>query len=59
MGLRLGQHPTQGDEKRLGPATTLYVTAPLSLSSRPKRSVAKRSAVFRVLASITPTSSLL
>jgi hypothetical protein len=33
MGLR----PTQGDEKRLGSATTLYRTVTLSLSSRPKR----------------------
>ena len=33
MGLR----PTQGDEKRLGQATTLYGTVALSLSSRPER----------------------
>jgi hypothetical protein len=33
MGLR----STQGYEKRLGPATTPYRTATLSLSSRPKR----------------------
>jgi hypothetical protein len=33
MGLR----PTQGYEKRLGPASTLYGTATLSLSSRPER----------------------
>ena len=33
MGLR----PTQGDEKRLGPASTFYATVTLSLSSRPKR----------------------
>jgi hypothetical protein len=33
MGLSL----TQGDEKRLGPATALYATAALSLSSRPER----------------------
>jgi hypothetical protein len=32
----IGLWLTQGDEKRLGTATTLYVTA-LSLSSRPKR----------------------
>jgi hypothetical protein len=32
MGLR----PTQGDEKSLGPATTLYGTGTLSLSSRAK-----------------------
>jgi hypothetical protein len=32
MGLR----PTQGDEKSLGPATTLYGTDTLSLSSRAK-----------------------
>ncbi len=33
MGLR----PTQGDEKRLGPATTLYgaVTLPLSSGAQP------------------------
>jgi hypothetical protein len=29
--------PTQGDEKRLGPAFTLYGTVTLSLSSRPER----------------------
>jgi hypothetical protein len=34
MGLR----PTQGNEKRLGPASTLYGTVTLSLSSRPERS---------------------
>src|ERR1700733_9521613 len=33
MGLR----PTQGNEKRLGPASALYGTVTLSLSSRPKR----------------------
>jgi hypothetical protein len=33
MGLRL----TQGNEKRLGPAPTLYGTVTLSLSSRPER----------------------
>jgi hypothetical protein len=33
MGLRL----TQGNEKRLGPASTLYGTVTLSLSSRPER----------------------
>jgi len=33
MGLR----PTQGNEKRLGPASALYATVTLSLSSRPKR----------------------
>jgi hypothetical protein len=33
MGLR----PTEDDEKRLGPATTLHSTVALSLSSRPKR----------------------
>jgi hypothetical protein len=32
MGLR----PTQGDEKRLGPATTLYEPSPSPLSSRAK-----------------------
>jgi hypothetical protein len=34
----MGQRPTQGDEKRLGPATTLYGTVALSFvipSSRP------------------------
>jgi hypothetical protein len=34
MGLR----PTQGNEKRLGPASTLYGTVTLSLSSRPEQS---------------------
>jgi hypothetical protein len=33
MGLR----PTEGDEKRLVPATTLYGIVTLSLSSRPER----------------------
>jgi hypothetical protein len=33
MGLR----PTQGNKKRLGPASTLYGTVTLSLSSRPER----------------------
>jgi len=33
MGLR----PTQGNEKRLGPASALYGTVTLSLSSRPER----------------------
>ncbi len=33
MGLR----PTQGNEKRPGPASALYGTVTLSLSSRPKR----------------------
>jgi hypothetical protein len=33
MGLR----PTQGNEKRTGPASTLYGTVTLSLSSRPER----------------------
>ena len=45
MGLR----PTQGDEKRLGSATTLYRTVTLSLSSRPKRSGAEGPAVPRTL----------
>jgi len=45
MGLR----PTQGDEKRLGPAYTLYRTVILSLSSRPKRSGAEGPAVPRTL----------
>src|ERR1700730_14203002 len=43
MGLR----PTQGNEKRLGPATALYGTVTLSLSSRPKRSGAEGPAVPR------------
>jgi hypothetical protein len=35
MGQRPGQRPTQGDEKSLRPATTLYRTVALSfLSSR-------------------------
>jgi hypothetical protein len=41
MGLR----PTQGNEKRVGPASTLYGTVTLSLSSRPERSVAEGPAV--------------
>jgi hypothetical protein len=45
MGLR----PTQGDEKRLGPATTPYRTATLSLSSRPERSGVEGPAVPRTL----------
>ena len=43
MGLR----PTQDNEKRLGPASTLYGTVALSLSSRPKRSGAEGPAVPR------------
>jgi hypothetical protein len=39
--------PTQGNEKRLGPASTLYGTVALSLSSRPKRSGAEGPAVPR------------
>jgi hypothetical protein len=34
MGLRLGLRPTQGNEKRLGPASTPYGTVTFSLSSR-------------------------
>jgi hypothetical protein len=45
MGLR----PIQGNEKRLGPASTLYGTVTLSLSSRPKRSGAEGPAVPRTL----------
>ena len=45
MGLR----PTQGDEKRLVPATTLYGIDTLSLSSRPERSGAEGPAVPRIL----------
>jgi hypothetical protein len=41
MGLR----PTQGNEKRLGPASTLSGTVTLSLSSRPERSGAEGPAV--------------
>jgi hypothetical protein len=37
MGLR----PTQGNEKQLGLASTLYGTVTLSLSSRPERSGAE------------------
>ena len=39
--------PTQGDEKRLVPATTLYGIVTLSLSSRPERSGAEGPAVPR------------
>jgi hypothetical protein len=42
MGLR----PTQGNEKRLGPASTLYGTVTLSLSSRPERRDLRFSAIF-------------
>jgi hypothetical protein len=35
-GVLMGPRPTQGDEKRFGPATTLYGTIALSLSSRAK-----------------------
>jgi hypothetical protein len=45
MGLR----PTQGNEKRLGPASTLSGTITLSLSSRPERSGAEGPAVPRTL----------
>jgi hypothetical protein len=45
MGLR----PTQGNEKRLGPASTLYGTVTLSLSSRPERSGAEGPAVPQTL----------
>jgi hypothetical protein len=45
MGLR----PTEGDEKRLVPATTLYGIVTLSLSSRPERSGAEGPAVPRTL----------
>jgi hypothetical protein len=41
MGLR----PTQGNEKRLGPASALYGTVTLSLSFRPERSGAEEPAV--------------
>jgi hypothetical protein len=41
MGLR----PTQDNEKRLGPASTLYRNVTLSLSSRPERSGAEGPAV--------------
>ena len=40
MGLR----PTEGDEKRLVPATTLYGIVTLSLSSRPDPDFLPRSA---------------
>jgi hypothetical protein len=33
----MGLQPTQGNEKRLGPASTLYGTVTPSLSSRPER----------------------
>src|ERR1700730_5178341 len=45
MGLR----PTEGDEKRLVLATTLYGIVTLSLSSRPERSGAEGPAVPRTL----------
>jgi hypothetical protein len=45
MGLR----PTQDNEKRLGPASTLYGTVALSLSSRPERSGAEGPAVPQTL----------
>jgi hypothetical protein len=45
MGLR----PTQGNEKRLGPASTLYRTVTLALSSRPERRGAEGPAVSRTL----------
>ena len=45
MGLR----PTQGDEKRLVPATSLYGIVTLALSSRPERSGAEGPAVPRTL----------
>jgi hypothetical protein len=41
--------PTQGNEKRLGPASALHGTVTLSLSSRPKRSGAEGPAVPRTL----------
>jgi len=41
--------PTQGDEKRIGSATTLYGTVAHPLSSRPERSGAEGSAVLRTL----------
>jgi hypothetical protein len=43
----MGQRPTQDNEKRLGPASTLYGTVTLSLSSRPERSGAEGPAVPR------------
>src|SRR5579863_1222153 len=45
MGLR----PTQGNEKHLGPASTLCGTGTSSLSSRPERSGAEGPAVPRTL----------
>src|SRR5258707_14998706 len=45
----MGLGPTQGDEKRVGPAPTLYGTVALSLSSRPERSGAEGPAVLRTL----------
>jgi hypothetical protein len=45
----MGPRPTQGNEKRLGPASTLYRTVTLSLSSRPERSGAEGPAVSRTL----------
>jgi hypothetical protein len=57
MGLR----PTQGNEKRLGPASTLYGTVTFSLSSRPERSGAEGPAVpqtFRGNAKFQPQTKL-
>jgi hypothetical protein len=44
-----GPAATQGSEKRLGPASTLYGTVTLSLSSRPERSGAEGPAVPQTL----------
>jgi hypothetical protein len=43
----MGLPPTQGNEELLGPASTLYGTVALSLSSRPERSGAEGPAVPR------------
>jgi hypothetical protein len=43
----MGMRPTQCNEKRLGPASVVYATVTLSLSSRPKRSGAEGPAVPR------------
>jgi hypothetical protein len=49
MGLR----PTQANEKRLGPATTLYGTATFPLSSRPADSLKR---VGREMTKLVPSA---
>jgi hypothetical protein len=45
----MGMRPTHDNEKRLGPASVVYATVTLSLSSRPERSGAEGPAVPRTL----------